>query len=334
MINVLDQVDKLKHKTYYYEKYKNIIESKGGECISPLEDYETARSKFKVKCQDDHLFVISGYHLLENTWCGKCNVYQREQLSIKILEHLTNEIFNTERPEWLRYNGGAKLELDGFNQKFKIGIEVQGIQHYKRVPFFHKSQEDFEKRQEYDQFKRDKCKELGITLFEIPYTIELSNLYNYIVNLCLSHGYEINEDQEFDLQNCYKITPKIAKAKEIIEGKGGKLITNPDSINILSNILVECKVGHIWKTCMKYLKKGNLCPKCARFMSEDRKIKISNTMKEKKCGKCKEIKTIFEFHKGGNKDDGYQSYCKICMNAIQKETSNESSRSLNIIVSL
>ena len=47
-------------------------------------------------------------------------------------------------------------------------IEYQGEQHYINREFFDKKLK-FEKRQEYDQRKRDYCQQKGIKLIEIPY---------------------------------------------------------------------------------------------------------------------------------------------------------------------
>lgn len=202
-----------------------------------------------------------------------------------------------------------------------------------------------------DQFKRDKCKEFGITLFEIPYYVKHKEMYNYISNLCDSHGYTIKKDKEFDLNDCYKITPKIDKANKIITEKGGKLITDPKSINMLSKFKIQCKNEHIWETGLLNLNMGSWCDKCAR---EENKEKISRALKEfysteegqisksnrfrrnlevvkkrreekmqniteKKCTKCKETKEISNFCKGKDRSDGYQSYCRNCMNNIKNE---------------
>ena len=41
-------------------------------------------------------------------------------------------------------------------------------------------------------------------------------------------------------------------------------------------------------------------------------------MTTKKCSKCGEVKPISEFYKSSSSKDGYQSYCKYCMNHLSK----------------
>ena len=44
-----------------------------------------------------------------------------------------------------------------------------------------------------------------------------------------------------------------------------------------------------------------------------------NIVENKKCRKCKEIKSVLEFHKCARIKDGYSSYCKPCNNIINKK---------------
>ena len=54
------------------------------------------------------------------------------------------------------------------DNKLKCLIEYQGEQHYQSKNFFDERL-SFSKRQEYDEKKRQYCKERGIKLIEIPY---------------------------------------------------------------------------------------------------------------------------------------------------------------------
>ncbi len=360
---VIKNNNKLEYRKKYYEALKKIIEDKGGKCLSELKDYETAHSKLNVECQDEHEFITTSNHLKANKWCPVCCIKQGELISVKILEHLTGKIFRKIRPEWLkRDDTGLNLELDGFNEELQLAIEYQGIQHYKQIAHFFKSEAEYKKRQEYDQFKRDKCIENGITLFEIPYNIKHGDLYDHIVNLCEEYDYLIDKNKEFNLQECYNIIPKINEASKIIEEKKGRLITNPSSISMLSKFEVECEKGHCWETYLKNLKKGAWCVDCAKIRTKNTKEKISDTLKEfystsdgkikkeesfvkrsetmakqrtelrkniteKLCKNCNEVKNLSEFCKKSNAKDGLQPYCRFCINEIKKK-----SRELNNII--
>lgn len=62
------------------------------------------------------------------------------------------------------------LYFDFFIPKFKVVIEVQGDQHYRFIPDFHKDQNQFEYQQKKDEFKRGYCFRHNYRLIEIPYT--------------------------------------------------------------------------------------------------------------------------------------------------------------------
>ena len=82
-------------------------------------------------------------------------------------------------PDIVNPNTGRKLQLDGYNKELKIAFEYQGMQHYKFPNRWHRTEKDFKDQQWRDEFKRNACKNIGITLIEIPYT-ERNNLKSYI----------------------------------------------------------------------------------------------------------------------------------------------------------
>lgn len=100
-----------------------------------------------------------------------------------ILEKLFKSPFITIRPDFLKYDKtGKNLELDMFNQDLMIALEYDGIHHRKYTEFFHKSEQDFIEQKERDNFKEEKCKELGITLIRVPDTVKYDDLEIYIKN--------------------------------------------------------------------------------------------------------------------------------------------------------
>lgn len=80
------------------------------------------------------------------------------------------------RPEWLTSKDGARLELDFLIEELDIAIEVQGQQHYVFTPYFQKDENDFKKRLEYDERKRDLCLRAGIHLIAIDTTEEAHDI--------------------------------------------------------------------------------------------------------------------------------------------------------------
>ena len=71
---------------------------------------------------------------------------------------------------------GNHLRFDFYLPDKKIALEFNGIAHYQQNNFFHKTPQEFQKRQEYDRYKISYCLSHGITIYCIPYW-ELDNLY-------------------------------------------------------------------------------------------------------------------------------------------------------------
>lgn len=98
-------------------------------------------------------------------------------------ESIFNKPFSKIRPDFLK-NPVTKenLEIDCYNDELKIGVEYNGRQHYEFIPFFHKTKETFRNQQYRDELKRRMCKNNGIFLIEIPYTVKVDDIESYIRN--------------------------------------------------------------------------------------------------------------------------------------------------------
>lgn len=72
-------------------------------------------------------------------------------------------------PDIVNPDTGELLELDGYNEYLKLAFEYQGFQHYYYPNKYHKSQKEFDDQVKRDQYKVQRCKELGITLIVISY---------------------------------------------------------------------------------------------------------------------------------------------------------------------
>lgn len=110
----------------------------------------------------------------------------------RVLELLFNRPFTSQRPDFLRNpvtGGNFNLELDCYNAGMKLAAEYNGVQHYKYSPYFHKSNEHFMNQKYRDDMKRRICKEHGVTLIEVPYTVKLHDIKNFIVKECMKYGY-------------------------------------------------------------------------------------------------------------------------------------------------
>jgi len=86
------------------------------------------------------------------------------------------------RPDYLRNEEtGHNLELDVFNEEIGLAIEYSGQQHYKYIPYFHKNYEAYLKQVKRDEMKERKCKEKGIKLIVVPYTVKIEDIEDFIL---------------------------------------------------------------------------------------------------------------------------------------------------------
>lgn len=101
-----------------------------------------------------------------------------EQLVIDHIEKITNVKFPTVYPSWCR-DGNTPIELDGYNDKLKIAVEVNGPQHYKwftnNEPY-----EEYFKRIRRDIIKRNLCFANNVCLIILDTSINRIHWYNYI----------------------------------------------------------------------------------------------------------------------------------------------------------
>lgn len=71
------------------------------------------------------------------------------------------------RPRWLTSPRGERLELDFYLPELRLAFEVQGEQHYRFTPVFHKKSDDFANQVRRDIAKRERCIALGVELIEL-----------------------------------------------------------------------------------------------------------------------------------------------------------------------
>ena len=127
----------------------------------------------------------------------------------RVLENIFERPFNKARPAFLNNSvTGQNLELDCYNPELKIACEYNGEQHYRFIPFFHKSKEFFTHQKYRDYMKRNLCEKEGIFLIEVPYTIQIPEIESYIKDKLLQN-YKQNKvnssrnnlDLDLDIEN-------------------------------------------------------------------------------------------------------------------------------------
>jgi hypothetical protein len=145
-----------------------------------MREFINIQNKIKIKCEIDHKFNISIKNLLYGGWCKDCKMHIGEKLSNYIFEYLFDKPFITVRPIWLKTENTNRLEIDIFNEELKLCAEYNGLQHYKYVSFYHKTEAIFEELKTRDKIKKELILKKGYNFIEIPYTIKYENLCKYI----------------------------------------------------------------------------------------------------------------------------------------------------------
>ena len=107
-----------------------------------------------------------------------------------ILENIFKQPFVKVRPDFLRNDvTGYNLELDLYNHNLKLAVEINGDQHYKFIPFFHRNKDAFTKQRYRDEMKKWKCQQAGITLIDVPYSVGEKGLKPYLVKRLRLEGF-------------------------------------------------------------------------------------------------------------------------------------------------
>lgn len=110
----------------------------------------------------------------------------------RVLEKIFKKPFPKIRPDFLRNpvtGGDHNLELDMYCPTLNLAVEYSGVQHYKYVPYFHKNKEAFHNQKYRDELKRRMCRDYGINLIEVPYTVKIDEIEKYLTRQLESLSY-------------------------------------------------------------------------------------------------------------------------------------------------
>lgn len=128
--------------------------------------------------------IIAGRDIIKNLKNSPRSKSEAEV--IRLLEELTGAKFPTVRPDWLNWHG-KNLELDGYNEKLKLGIEFSGPLHTKWTPSF-EPYEQYLERIERDEFKKKQCGAKGVNLIVIHYSLPSRHWRTYIKSRLFDFG--------------------------------------------------------------------------------------------------------------------------------------------------
>lgn len=207
-----------------------------GKCLST--EYTGYKQKMLWKCEkEEHAPFYSSYtNVVTSTrWCPNCALERKARNNTTenrvriILETYFGFTLKTRRPDWNRYpwnNYAYPLELDGYNEEFKLAFEYDGYQHNKSANVHYVSKEKQVKfvalQKIRDYAKEQNCIREGITLIRIPapkqhISKSFKLLLNYLTEICVKYDILLKFTDE---------QIKEMKIKFIEEGSNGQTRKN------------------------------------------------------------------------------------------------------------
>jgi len=250
---------------------KALAQKHNGQCLSTI--YKNAHSKLKWRCVLGHVWSATPANIKKGKWCPNCKSGHNEERCRFILEQLTGKTF-------LKVRSVIKGELDGYSEDLNLAFEYQGIQHFCEVPFFRQNLSEI---QDNDKFKRSQCKELNLTLIEIPYLIAekgAMELEAYLRKQLKLSNIKINGIVDYSKEKNF-VVDRINQIRE----KDGLVCVGIDKIsNGRTYVKMQCDNNHEWTTlAYSIISQKYNCPYCAGMK---RTIKDVQNIARQKNGEC------------------------------------------------
>ena len=261
-----------------FETIQKLAESKGGKCLTLKEDFINTKQKFTWKCSDGHIWKTTYNSINHGSWCGECTITIGERTCCKIFEFIYKQKFPKKRPDWLISDVGGRMELDGYCKELKIAYETQGAQHYKFIPYWHKTVDKFNECKNRDKIKAELCQKNGVYLIDIPYTVKYEDLYSYIYSRCknIPEGTPTSIDYKLlDIKSLNK--DRLLMIQDYVHQKWAGKLLSTTYVNNTTRLDFECKEGHKFKQSWGAIIADIFCKKCTY---EPIRINMTKRLKE------------------------------------------------------
>lgn len=309
---------------------QELARERGGRCLSEI--YTGTDTKMKWRCAEGHEWEAKADHIKDGHWCPNCSTGIMERVCRTLLEKMTDKKFPKVRPGWLIGGSGRKMELDGYSEKLSLAFEYQGEQHFKYIAHFHRERNTLKKRLSDDKLKRRLCKKNGVMLLEIPYTIDLAKISNYLFIALKKLKIKNLKPVKFDSVSFDSLgvrNPKyLDEMRRIAEARGGKCLSRV-YLNNNTKMKWKCSAGHEWEAVPSSIKVGSWCPICLGKVSPDVALESLKKLALVKGGHCLSAKYInsstklrwrckegHEWNAAPNNIRSH-SWCPICSNKIR-----------------
>lgn len=246
------------------DNMRQLAHSRGGECLS--DEYLGQAKKLVWRCSDNHVWKAVPNAIKNGGWCPHCRVNYGEEICRIYFEEIFGKSFPKSKPKFLATGLRAVMELDGFCEDLKLAFEHHGEQHYRWVPRFQSSENDFFEQQRRDAAKVELCRVAGVTLIEIPAVPELTavdELPNFVKIKLAEVGVRAPFDVDIVALDLSRIYDRAAlkELKKIAHGKGGELLSET-YMGDRGRLRWRCHEGHEWLANPNGIKNGQWCALC------------------------------------------------------------------------
>jgi hypothetical protein len=147
-------------------------------------DFEFIKKNIKTEDPSVNAYLVRKHINIDSRSKKTPKKSKGEKEVHEALERIFQKPFYHGRPNFLKNPiNNYNLELDCYNSEIGLAVEYNGEQHYKYIPFFHQNKEAFTNQLYRDELKRRLCKEAGVVLIEVPYTVSVKNIESYLKNI-------------------------------------------------------------------------------------------------------------------------------------------------------
>jgi thiol-disulfide isomerase/thioredoxin len=209
-----------------------------------------------------------------------------ERICKNILEMMFGKPFLKVKPAWLMNDRGKRMELDGFCEELQIAFEYHGVQHYRYIDHFHRRDKSLEQRQIDDERKQLLCREYGVCLLVIPYTVEVTDVPRLVADFAQANGLFTEVTNPDEVAVAKFVLPERLKAMQALAKENGGRCLSSDYINNNTPLTWECDKGHIWRAVPGSIQQGSWCPKCAGRIKGADALQQLQRLAEAKGGEC------------------------------------------------
>lgn len=273
------------------DEVREVACARGGQVIS--NKYLGDNRKLTWQCALGHKWSATPGSIKRGSWCPQCSAGLGERLCRVAFEALFGEAFPSSFPEWLRFGGRLKWQLDGYCEPLSLAFEHHGVYHYKVDGIYSKDEKALAKRQSDDKKKVELCRLNNVTLIvvpEIPSMLPMDEVVSFIVRELKSVGISIpNPEAIPDWGKAYSPNDPVDMFQAMAVQKGGVLLSK-HYIGAGTPLIWRCGNGHEWKANPNSIQQGSWCPYCvgSRVSEAEKQVRLKAMHEEavRRGGRC------------------------------------------------